>query len=136
MQSPPLFPPDFAEKIFAGVWAIYEKALRDAGQQMLDLVLNFIKDNFFLIAGVLMFVFLFLSIKAVYGKWAELGSFLFNCIYHGTLLLGGKIFGVDLFFNDWYDPFCIYVLNPICFHIVGYILRNLYRIRTRRYQWN
>ncbi len=72
-----------------------------------------------ILIGVLVVAFL---VKVVTGRWAMLGSVLYNYFYWGILFIIGLIWGPAVFAKDFMDMFLI-ILYIICFTVVGVLLR-------------
>lgn len=56
------------------------------------------------------------------GRWAMLGSVLYNYLYFGTLFVITLIFGPEVFANNWFK-IVLFVVYVVCFILVGKILR-------------
>ena len=56
------------------------------------------------------------------GRWAMLGSLIYNYLYFGALLIIALIFGSDVFASDYFKIVLV-VLYIACFTLVGIFLR-------------
>ena len=65
------------------------------------------------------------------GRWAMLGSVLYNYLYFGVLFIITLIFGSDIFANDYFK-IVLFLLYVVCFTLVGIFL-NKTGIRKRRW---
>jgi hypothetical protein len=56
------------------------------------------------------------------GRWAMLGSVLYNYSYFGILFVITLIFGSDIFANDWFK-IVLFIIYVVCFVSVGKLLK-------------
>jgi len=56
------------------------------------------------------------------GRWAMLGSVLYNYFYFGILFVITLIFGPDVFANDWFK-IVLFIIYVVCFISVGKLLQ-------------
>lgn len=78
----------------------------------------------------LLAIFIVALIRAfVTGRWAMLGSVVYNYLYFGTLFLIGSIWGPELFANDYFKIVLV-ILYVVCFILTGKFLS---KIGVRRF---
>lgn len=87
-----------------------------------DHAISALKEHWLLIVAILIVLFIFAFIKAKQGWWGALGSYLYNFLYFGILLVVGLMFGPEVFVANWFAIVCTIILYPICYKIVGIIL--------------
>lgn len=85
-------------------------------------LLSNLTAHWLVIIIILFAVFVALTLKAMMGRWGSLGSFIYNFLYFGTLLIIGLIWGPDVFLGDFFKAACTAILYPVCYLITGYIL--------------
>lgn len=93
-------------------------------------LMGFLSVNWFWVLLVLFVLFIFVTLKAMMGRWGSLGSFLYNFFYFGTLFVIGLIWGPGIFVNDYFNAACATILYPICYVLVGVTLD---KMGVRRY---
>ncbi len=71
------------------------------------------------LVGVLIAAFL---VKILTGRWAWLGSVLYNYLFWGTLFLIGLIWGPETYAKGFIDVLMV-ILYIVCFKTVGMLLR-------------
>jgi len=101
---------------------MFEAALLKDATMLWGVLLNFLKIHWLFIAVFIFIAFVAVTVKAMFGRWGSLGSFLYNFFYFGTLFVLGLIFGPCIFLNDWFNAACAIILYPICYWLVGRIL--------------
>ncbi len=74
---------------------------------------------FLSILGILIFA---LAFALITGRWALLGSLLYNVLYFSVLLVIGFIWGPDAFASDLFDVARTIAIWPLCYWVVGLIL--------------
>lgn len=85
-----------------------------------------LKTHWFII-GIFLFVVLFVTItRAMLGSWGALGSLLYNLFYFSTLFVIGLIWGPEIFIANWFGFFTAIILYPVCYKLVGLILKKFY----------
>ncbi len=78
----------------------------------------------------LLAIFVVALVRAfVTGRWAMLGSVVYNYLYFGTLFLIGSIWGPELFANDYFKIVLV-ILYVVCFILTGKFLS---KIGVRRF---
>lgn len=87
-----------------------------------DILLAFLLENWFWVLLALFILFIFVTLKAMMGRWGSLGSFLYNFLYFGILLIIGLIWGPEVFVDDYFNAACAVILYPICYVVTGMIL--------------
>jgi len=85
--------------------------------------LSYLAAHWLAIIVILFIIFVVVTLKAMMGQWGSLGSFIYNFLYFGTLLIIGLIWGPNVFLGDFFKAACTALLYPICFFITGYILK-------------
>ena len=85
-------------------------------------LLSNLTAHWLVIIIILFAVFVALTLKAMMGRWGSLGSFIYNFLYFGTLLIIGLIWGPNVFLGDFFKAACTAILYPVCYLITGYIL--------------
>lgn len=100
-----------------------EKGILDGIRMVWHIVISLLKEHLLLIAVVVLVLLAVALFKAMMGRWGMLGSVLYNLIYGTALLLIGFIWGPEVFVNDYFNLICAVLLYPICYFLVGIILK-------------
>lgn len=117
-----LIGPNFAKELVTGMLSMYDKVLRGAYHWLWDLFMSIIKEHWVLILIVLS-IFLIISIFiALDGSWGFFGSLMYNYLYFGILFVIGLVKGPEVFLSEYFEFFCLLLLYPVCYRIVGMIL--------------
>lgn len=115
--------PDFPKQMVTMLMDTIDKATKDAYHQLWNILISQIKEHwgFFLI--ILFIVLLFAFIRyLITGRWAMLGSVIYNYLYFGILFIIGLIFGPEVFANDYFK-IVLAILYLFCFAMVGKLFR-------------
>lgn len=83
---------------------------------------SFLADHWVAIVIFLAAIFSIALVKAFSGYWAMLGRVLYNSLYFGTLFIIGLIKGPEVFVSWYFEMFCVILLYPVCYFLVGRIL--------------
>lgn len=114
--------PNFTKELVTQILGMYDKGLRSAYHTLWNIFMSTIQEHWFLILIVLL-VFLIISIFiALNGRWGFFGSLMYNYLYFGILFILGLIKGPEVFLSEYFEFFCILLLYPFCYIIVGRIL--------------
>lgn len=100
-----------------------EQGTKDAANMLWSLLLSYVSEHWLVIGLVLFAIFIAVTIKAMFGRWGALGSFLYNLLYFGTLFVVGLVFGPEVFIGNWFGFFTAVVLYPVCYLFVGLIIK-------------
>jgi len=100
-----------------------EDGTKQAAHILWSALLSYLSAHWLAIIIILFIVFVVLTLKAMMGQWGSLGSFIYNFLYFGTLLLIGLIWGPDVFLGDFFKAACTAILYPVCYLVTGYILK-------------
>lgn len=122
--------PDFPKQVVNLLMDSIEKGTLQAAQMLWEILLAFLSENWFWVLLTLFVLFVFVTLKAMMGRWGSLGSFLYNFFYFGTLFVIGLIWGPSVFVNDYFNAACAVILYPICYVLVG---ATLDKMGVRRY---
>lgn len=99
-----------------------EQGTKDAANMLWNLLLVYLGEHWLVIGLILFVVFMVVTIKAMFGRWGALGSFLYNLLYLGILFVIGLIWGPEVFVSNWFGFFTAIILYPICYLLVGWLL--------------
>jgi lipopolysaccharide export LptBFGC system permease protein LptF len=117
-------PEDF-KKILDSINQQLEDYTRQFAHALWTALLSFLVEYWLPFVVVLFVIFVALTIKAMFGRWGSLGSFLYNFFYFGILFVIGLIWGPNFFLGDFFHAFCAAILYPICYRLVGYVLEKM-----------
>lgn len=98
------------------------EGMKIAAHIMWDAAMVVLSENTLAIVGFLLFIFVVAMLKAMMGRWGMLGSFMYNFLYFGILLVVGLIWGPEVFVHDAFRAACTVILYPICYWVTGRIL--------------
>jgi len=117
--------PDDFKKIIDSMNKAVDDGTRQAAQMLWAALLSYLTAHWLVITIILFVLFVMLTLKAMLGQWGSLGSFIYNVLYFGTLLVIGLIWGPNIFLGDFFKAMCTAILYPICYLITGYILEKI-----------
>ncbi len=100
-----------------------EQGTKQAAEMLWLVVLSLLADHWLLVMSVLFIILITATAKAMFGRWGLLGSVLYNFFYFGTLFVIGVIWGPQVFVSDYFNFAGTALFYPICYFIVGLILR-------------
>ena len=103
------------DAVDAGTKTAYHWIWTDINQLLIE---HWLIVTFFLIVLLLVAVARYF----ITGRWAMLGSVLYNYLYFGVLLIIALAFGSDVFASDYFKIVLV-VLYIVCFTIVGIFLK-------------
>lgn len=114
---------DFPKKVVEMFLNAIDEGTRQAYRMIWNGITQFLVEHWgwVIVALVSIFVLSVLNYFAT-GRWAMLGSVLYNYLYFGTLFVITLIFGPEVFANDWFK-IVLFVVYVVCFILVGKILR-------------
>lgn len=84
--------------------------------------MSFLTVHWMAVVMFLTIIFVIALVRAFSGSWAMLGRVLYNSLYFGTLFIIGLIKGPEVFVNWYFEVFCVILLYPICYFLVGRVL--------------
>lgn len=116
------FGPEFVEVIIDSIIKGVEEATKFVVHLLWSTLLSYLKIHWLTVVIVLFSAFVVFTVKAMFGRWGSLGSFLYNFFYFGTLFVVGLIWGPEIFLGDFFKAICVAILYPVCYFLVGYIL--------------
>lgn len=114
---------DFPKQVVEMFLNAIDEGTRQAYRMIWNGITQFLVEHWgwVIVALVSIFVLSVLNYFAT-GRWAMLGSVLYNYLYFGTLFVITLIFGPEAFANDWFK-IVLFVVYVVCFILVGKILR-------------
>ena len=102
-----------------------EQGIKDAANMLWDWLLVYLGEHWIAIGSIVFVIFMVVTVKARFGRWGELGSFLYNFLYFGILFVIGLIWSPEVFISNWFGFFTAIILYPICYLVVGWILNKI-----------
>ena len=117
-------PADF-KQLLDSINQSMENETKQAVGMLWSVFLSYLTAHWLAIIAILFVIFVALTIKAMMGRWGSLGSFIYNFLYFGTLLIIGLIWGPEVFLGDFFKAACTVLLYPICYLITGFILKKM-----------
>lgn len=128
--SSPQLGPDFVKELIPWMLQQFGEATAKAFRMIWDIGLGYLAEHWIAVVVGLIAIFLVALVRAfITGRWAMLGSVVYNYLYFGTLFIIGLIFGPELFANDYFK-IALAVLYIVCFILTGIFLR---KIGVRRF---
>lgn len=128
--STPQFGPDFVKELIPWMVEQFGIATAKAFRMIWDVGMTYLAEHWVLVIIGLIVIFLVALIRAfVTGRWAMLGSVVYNYLYFGALFVIGLVFGPELFANDYFK-IALAILYVVCFILTGIFLR---KIGVRRF---
>lgn len=117
------------EQLIKDIPSLFISGFEDASkwfvQVLWSALITFLHEHWLTVLLLIFGVMVLALFKAMIGEWGMLGSLLYNLIYFGTLFIIGLIWGPEFFLNDFFNAFCAVILYPVCYKIVGLILKKL-----------
>lgn len=117
-----ILPENFAQDLINNMLNTYDVVLRKIYHSAWDIFMSTIKEHWLLILSILLGLLIISIIIALMGRWGFFGSLMYNYLYFGILFILGLIKGPEVFLNEYFEFFCILLLYPVCYKIVGIIL--------------
>jgi len=119
------FGSDFYKDLVHMIFQAIDDGTKMAVHMLWDVLIYFLVHDWPLVLGILTFFLVIAVIEwLTTGRWAMLGSVLYNYFYYGILFLIGLIFGPDIFTNDWAD-LLFFVVYAVSFTWVGILLTRI-----------
>ena len=130
LTTTPQFGPDFVKELIPWLFQQFGEATAKAFRMIWDIGMAYLAEHWIAVIVGLVVIFLVALIRAfVTGRWAMLGSVVYNYLYLGALFVIGLIFGPELFANDYFK-IALAVLYIVCFILTGIFLN---RIGVRKF---
>ncbi len=119
------FGPDFYKDLVSMMFKAMDDGTKTAYHMMWDMLLYFLIHDWLLVLGLLTFFLVIATTEFLFtGRWAMLGSVLYNYCYYGLLFLVGLIFGPEVFANYWID-LLLFAIYAVSFAWIGIILTQI-----------
>ena len=117
--------PDFAKDMVNMFFNAIDEGTKQAARMLWGILTTFLSEHWFAVLVGLFVVFVAALIRAfVTGRWAMLGSVVYNYLYFGTLFLIGIIWGPEVFANDYFK-IVLAILYVVCFILTGQFIANI-----------
>ncbi len=112
--------------------SLIDGGLRDGYRIVWGIVVQFVSQYwvYILVFTLLLYVMVLLEARA--GRWGMLGSLLYHTLYFGCLVLLALFAGPELFANEYVNIAIVMLLYPLCYKVVGLILKKL-GVSTKRF---
>jgi len=124
------FGSDFVKELIPWMIQQFGIATAKAFRMIWDIGITYLAQHWGAVLIGLFAIFVIALIRAfVTGRWAMLGSVVYNYLYFGTLFLIGTIWGPEVFANDYFK-IVLAILYVICFIFTGKFLS---KIGVRRF---
>ena len=119
------FGPDFVKELIPWMIQQFGEATAKAFRMIWDIGITYLAQHWVAVLAGLFIIFIIALVRAfVTGRWALLGSVVYNYLYVGALFLIGIIFGPEVFANDYFK-IVLAVLYVICFILTGKFLSEI-----------
>lgn len=126
----PQFGPDFVKELIPWMIQQFGIATTKAFRTFWDIGMTYLAQHWIAVLVGLFAIFAIALIRAfVTGRWAMLGSVVYNYLYFGALFLIGLIWGPEVFANDYFKIVLV-LLYIVCFILTGQFLS---KIGVRRF---
>lgn len=128
--STPQFGPDFMKELIPWMFQQIGEATAKAFRMIWDIGISYLAQHWIAVLVGLAVIFVIALTRAfLTGRWAMLGSVVYNYLYFGTLFIIGSIRGPEVFANDYFKIVLV-VLYVVCFILTGQFLS---KIGVRRF---
>ena len=119
------FGPDFVKELIPWMIQQFGVATAKAFRMIWDTGMTYLAQHWVAVIVGLFAIFVIALIRAfLTGRWAMLGSVVYNYLYFGTLFLIGSIWGPELFANDYFKIVLV-ILYVVCFILTGKFLNQI-----------
>lgn len=125
-EKKPFIDQDVINQAFYTLLAQVEESTKQVYRILWDALLGFLIANWFVVC-VGLFILLTGSFFAAFitGRWRNFGSRLYLYLYYTAVFIISLLFGPESFANDYFKVVCVVLLGPVCYFIVGRILKKL-----------
>jgi CDP-diglyceride synthetase len=114
---------DFARQLVESFLNAIDEGTRQAYRMIWNGISQFLIENWgWVIVALVAILILAVVNYFATGRWAMLGSVLYNYFYFGILLIITLIFGPEVFANDWFK-IVLFIVYVVCFVLVGKLLK-------------
>lgn len=121
----PMFGPDYAKELIPWLIQQFGIATAKAFRMIWDIGMGYLAQHWVAVLVGLFVIFVIAFIRAfLTGRWAMLGSVVYNYLYFGALFLIGTIWGPEVFANDYFKIVLV-ILYVICFILTGQFLSKI-----------
>lgn len=100
-----------------------DEGKKQAAQMFWDALLPLLRQNVRSIIIFLAVILIVATIKALFGDRKILGSVLFKILFLVSLLAVGLCFGPKVFVSDYFPYLRMLFIVPLCYFVVGKILK-------------
>lgn len=126
----PPFGPDFVKELIPWMIQQFGIATAKAFHMFWKIGMGYLAQHWIAVLIGLFAIFIIALIRAfITGRWAMLGSVVYNYLYFGALFIIGMIWGPEVFANDYFK-IVLAVLYVVCFILTGQFLS---KIGVRRF---
>lgn len=116
---------DFPKQVVELLLNAIDEGTKQAARMLWNILTIFLSEHWLAVLLVLFVVFIAVTLKAMMGRWGSLGSFLYNFLYFGILLIIGLIWGPEVFVDDYFNATCVVILYPVCYLVTGIIIKKI-----------
>lgn len=121
----PPFGPEFMKELIPWMFEQFGIATARTFRMFWDIGMAYLAEHWVSILVFLLAIFVVALIRAfVTGRWAILGSVVYNYLYFGALFSIGSIWGPEVFANDYFK-IVLAILYILCFMFTGYFVRKI-----------
>ena len=121
----PTFGPDFVKELIPWMIQQFGIATAKAFRMIWDIGIAYLAEHWIAVLAGLFAIFVIALVRAfITGRWAMLGSVVYNYLYFGTLFLVGTIFGPEIFANDYFK-IILAILYVVCFVLTSKLLNKI-----------
>lgn len=114
---------EFVQNMPTLILNAFEEGVKQGAHLLWSVLISTLQQHWRFLMAVFFLIFIVATLKAMIGQWGMLGSVLYNLFYFGTLFIVGLIWGPEVFLNDYFNAACSIILYPVCYFLVGWILR-------------
>ena len=123
--STPPFGPDFVKELVPQIFQVIGEATARSFRMFWDIGMTYLSQHWIAVLLGLLIIFIVALVRAfITGRWAMLGSVVYNYLYFGILFLVGISFGPEVFTNNYFK-IVLAILYLICFVATGSFLRKI-----------
>lgn len=114
------------KEIFDMFFKAIGDATKDAYKIIWDFSMSFLSENWRQVLLFLLVMLVVVYLEAIItGRWAKLGSTIYNYLKYAILCIVGLIFGPVVFAGNIWTIISVALVFPFCYWLTGKILRKL-----------
>lgn len=112
----------FANNIPKLFFSSFDEGMKKVARMLWGSSLAFLSEYWLAVMLTIFVILIVATFKAMLGHWGALGSLLYNLFYFGFIGTLVWIYGLEIFFNSYFDLLC-FIIYVVSYYLVGLILK-------------